>query len=126
MFFVFICLEEFDYNLPLLPKYSYCLRKCPPPAIRLSEWLKNRVHAAFFDFADLGHELTEATFWEGTLFEPEQVFLGQIKDWHAVRWIFFFSKHPKRHGGAVDFQQEVAEIFVVDFGNFKFQISSFN
>ena len=34
-----------------------------------------------------------------------------------MRRVFLFPKHSKRHGGAVDFHQEVAKIFTVDFGN---------
>ena len=51
------------------------LRKLRPTPVRFAHWLENRVHAAFFDFANMRHELTESAFGEGALFEPEQVFL---------------------------------------------------
>lgn len=71
------------------------------------------------------HELTEPAFWEGALFEPEQIFFRQIEDGDAVGRVFFFAEHPKRHVGAVDFHEQVAEVLAVDLGNFKFQCSSF-
>lgn len=73
----------------------------------------------------MGHELTKPAFWEGALFEPEQIFLGQIEDGDAVGWVFSLPKHPERHVGAVDFHEQVAEVLAVDLGNFKFQSSSF-
>ena len=73
----------------------------------------------------MGHELTESAFGEGALFEPEEVFFGQIEDGDAVGWVFFFPEHAEGHGGLVDFEQKVSEILAVDLGNFKFQNSSF-
>jgi hypothetical protein len=52
------------------------LRKLRPAAVRFAQGFENRIHAAFFDFADMRHELTESAFGEGALFEPEQIFLG--------------------------------------------------
>lgn len=73
----------------------------------------------------MGHELTESAFGEGALFEPEEIFLGQIEDGDAVGRVFFFPEHSERHVGAVDFHEQVAEVLAVDLGNFKFQSSSF-
>jgi hypothetical protein len=101
------------------------LRKFRSPTVGLSHRLENRIHAAFLDFADLGHEFAESASGEGALFEPEEVFLGEIVDGDAVRGVFFFPEHSERHVGAVDFHQQVAEVLAVDLGNFKFQISSF-
>ena len=73
----------------------------------------------------MGHELAEPAFGEGSLLEPEQIFLGQIEDRDAAGRVFFFPEHPERHVGALDFHEEVAEVLAVDLGNFKFQCSSF-
>ena len=81
------------------------LRKFRPPPIRSAHGFEDGIHAAFFDFADVGHEFAEPAFGEGALFEPHQIFLGQIEDRDAVRWVFFFPEHPERHVGAVDFHE---------------------
>lgn len=82
----------------------------------MAHGVEERVHAAFFDFADVGHEFAEAAFGEAALFEPDEVFLREVDDGDAVGWVFFLSEHAERHVGAMDFREEVAEVLAVDFG----------
>lgn len=66
----------------------------------------------------MGHELAEAAFGEGALLEPDEVFFWEVKDGDAGGGVVLFSEFAEGHVGLVDFCEEVAEVFAVDFGEF--------
>lgn len=66
----------------------------------------------------MSHEFAETAFGEFALFEPLEVFLGEIEDRDAGGRVIHLSKDSEGHVGALDFREQVAEVLKIDFCEF--------